>query len=322
MALQHEPRVAVVGATGAVGSQIVELLETRAFPQGNLSLFASGAGAESVETENGNANVEELSDLADLRGFALAFLAVPEKTAADIIAARPGPVLIDLSACGRTPRGRSLVSPGIVTRERLLELRGSMVFETPHPAAHAIASIMAAVGGDDAGPFGAILLTGASARGREQVADVAQQSADFLSGRFHSEEEGVQHGFNLFAGDHERSLAKIILAQLTAMTGRTPNVALQTSTAPILHGSVLALQFPAAQNLDRWPDRLRGAPGIVLVEGEETLGVADVLGQEAIVTRFDRAGDRSATIFAAFDNTRLAALIATWIAENLLQTSH
>ena len=321
VALQHEPRVAVVGATGAVGSQIVELLETRAFPKGNLTLFASGASAESVETENGNAEVEELSDPADLRGFALAFLAVPEKPAADIIAARPGPVLIDLSACARMPRGRSLVSPGIVTRERLLDLRGSMVFETPHPAAHAIASILAAVG-SDAEPFGAILLTGASARGRDQVADVAQQSADFLSGRFHSEEEGVQHGFNIFAGEHERALAKIIQAQLTAMTGRAPKMALQTATAPILHGCVLALQFPAAENLDTWLDRLRGAPGIVLVEGEESLGVADVLGQEAIVARLDRTGDSSATILAAFDNTRLAALIATWIAENLLQTSH
>lgn len=35
--------VGVVGATGAVGQEVVRLLETRAFPIGELRLFASSA---------------------------------------------------------------------------------------------------------------------------------------------------------------------------------------------------------------------------------------------------------------------------------------
>ena len=37
--------IAVVGATGAVGTELIRLLETRAFPVANLRLFASARSA-------------------------------------------------------------------------------------------------------------------------------------------------------------------------------------------------------------------------------------------------------------------------------------
>src|ERR1700692_1025168 len=76
----REPRVAVVGATGAVGNQLVELLETRAFPKGELRLFAVDTEtASTIEIEDAEFEVEEFSDPQDLHGFDLAFLAVPER---------------------------------------------------------------------------------------------------------------------------------------------------------------------------------------------------------------------------------------------------
>ena len=46
VATGHQRRVAVVGATGAVGSQLVELLRERGFPFSELRLFASPESAE------------------------------------------------------------------------------------------------------------------------------------------------------------------------------------------------------------------------------------------------------------------------------------
>jgi aspartate-semialdehyde dehydrogenase len=321
VATGRDPRVAVVGATGAVGNQIVELLETRAFPRGELRLFATTSGASTtIEIDGAEFEVEEFSDPTDLRGFDVAFLAVPDRAAADIIAGRPGPLLVDLSGAARQPAERPMVSPGIITREQLNELRGKMVFETPHPAAHVLATILRALA-IDAGFVSATLLTGASAEGRERVTETAEESADLLSGSLDLEEGDVQRGFNIVLSERERLSSEIIRAQFAALLAPAPTLSLQTLTAPILHGSALSIHLPPLAEAESYAERLRTAPGILFVEDKKPLGVIDALGQEAIVVRIDRQPAGTA-IFAAFDNARLAALIAIWIAENLLLTSH
>ena len=58
-------------------------------------------------------------------------------------------------------------------------------------------------------------------------------------------------------------------------------------------------------------------PALIVAEGEnEMRGTADALGQEAIaVAILDRAA--GITLLSLFDNARLAALCAIWVAENL-----
>jgi aspartate-semialdehyde dehydrogenase len=315
-----EPKVAVVGATGAVGNQLVELLESRAFPRNGLRLFASASGAaDTVETDENEFEVEEFHDPDDLRGFDLALLAIPESKAAEIIRAKPGPVLIDLSACARPPSGGPLIAPGITPREHLKALRGVTVFEIPHPAAHALAAVLEALGTKQ-GFVGATLLAGASVGGRDLVAATAQACADLLSGRFSPQPDAIQRGFNIITTEHERTVAEVIRAQVGALMKSPPEIMIQVMGAPILHGSVLAVQLPLCPDAEQWPERLRSAAGILLVEDRRPLGVIDSLGHEAIVVRIDR-GSGGVALFCAFDNTRLAALAAVWIAESLLLTS-
>ena len=85
MSTTSEPNVAVVGATGAVGNEIVELIAARGFPHSRLTLFASQSGAAgTLETAQDEYLVEALRDAEDLAAFDVAFLAVPESVAADI----------------------------------------------------------------------------------------------------------------------------------------------------------------------------------------------------------------------------------------------
>ena len=316
----REPKLAVVGATGAVGNQFVELAATRAFPRGGLRLFASAErSADTVETEEGEFEVEELNDPGDLRGFDLAVLAVPETQAAEIIRARPGPVLIDLSAAMRPPSDEPLVAPGLTPRERLSALRGAAVFAVPHPAAHALATILSALGIKQAW-ISATLLAGASAGGRNQVAATVEQSADLLSGKLDLKPGEIQCGFNVLIGDPERRVASAIRAQVGALMEGAPEIILQVMSTPILHGSALAIAVSAPEGSSQWPARLKCAPGLLLAEEPSPLGVIDALGREAIIVRMEsQAG--GASLFCVFDNARVAALIAVWIAENLLLTS-
>jgi aspartate-semialdehyde dehydrogenase len=304
-----------------VGNQLVELLETRAFPKGELRLFAMATdSASTIEIEDAEFEVEQFSDPEELRGFDLAFLAVPERAANEIIAARPGPLLIDLSGAMRMPSGQPIVSPGLTERQRLNELRGKMVFETPHPAAHALATILRALA-IESGFAAATLLMGASAGGRDRITKTAEESADLLSGSLDLEESEYQRAFNILTADADRHISEVVRAQGAALMGNALTLSLQVLTAPILHGSVLSIQLPPSQQAASYAERLRAAPGILFVDDNRPVGVIDALGQEAIVVKLDRQPGGTA-LFAAFDNARLAALIAIWIAENLLLTSH
>jgi hypothetical protein len=195
-----------------------------------------------------------------------------------------------------------------------------MVFETPHPAAHALATILRALG-VESGFAGVTLLMGASAGGRDRITKTAEESADLLSGSLDLEETEYQRAFNILTSDNDRQIAEVVRAQCSALMGAAPTISLQVLSAPILHGSVLSIQLPPSEQAVAYADRLRAAPGILFVDDSRPIGVIDALGQEAIVVKLNRQPSGT-SLFAAFDNARLAALIAIWIAENLLLTSH
>ena len=74
--------------------------------------------------------------------------------------------------------------------------------------------------------------------------------------------------------------------------------------------------LPAGKASMEWAERLRSAPGLILVANDTAAGFVDAIGQEGVITRIslDAAG---AAIWCAFDAARLAALTAVWIAEIL-----
>ena len=75
MSNTREPRVAVVGATGAVGNQLIELIAARGFQLSELKLFATEAGAmQTVDAAGEERLVDALESPADLRDFDIAAL--------------------------------------------------------------------------------------------------------------------------------------------------------------------------------------------------------------------------------------------------------
>jgi aspartate-semialdehyde dehydrogenase len=314
----REPRVAVVGATGAVGNQLVELIAERGFRTGALRLFARESEAErSVESGGAEHSVEPLESTASLQDFDLAFLALPQDGAAEIVSANPGPLLIDLSAAVRAPAaGVPLFAPGLRARESLAGSRGR-VFGTPHPAAHVLATCLNAIAPEQS-CVAATAMLGASAGGKAMVARAVDQTTDLLGARLDLEDDETQRGFNLFMREHERAMADVIAAHTAALLRTQPNLMLQAVAAPILYGSAITIGV-ALGGAETAPaiDRIRSAPGLLLVEESEPLGVIDAIGQDAILMQA-AAGAAGLMLWCAFDNARIAALLALWIAETLI----
>jgi len=324
MSISREPRVAVVGATGAVGNQLIELIAARGFQLSELKLFATEAGAtQTVDAAGEERLVDALESPADLREFDIAFLAIPAARAGEIVAARPGPILIDLSAANRSPSDVPMVAPGLTSRQAIAQLRKAMVFATPHPVAHVLATCLKALA-THGGFATATAMLGASAGGRDVLTATVDQTTDLLSARLELDDDEVQRGFNAFMREHERSVATAIAAQVAALLDGSPVLSVQVAAIPVLHGSALTVDIPRPRdrgsNGEDAVELLRVAPGILIAEEGEPLGVIDAVGQEAIVVSVETRPD-SLSLWCVFDNTRLAALGALWIAETLALSS-
>ena len=106
-------RVAVVGATGLVGHEILELLTEREFPISELHLFASERSAgEEVEFSGRSCRVKRLTP--DLPEIDLAFLCAPAEISRSVAEdlAEAGTTVIDLSPAHRLREGVPLVMAG------------------------------------------------------------------------------------------------------------------------------------------------------------------------------------------------------------------
>jgi len=307
----------VVGATGAVGSQLVELLIERGFPFSELRLFVSPESAEAtIEINEQSYPVQPLNDPADLRGFDVAFLAVPSSAAGDIIRARPDPLLIDLSTAAKVPSDIPIAAPGLTSRERVVDLGRQMIIAAAHPAAEAIAGIVKALG-TTSSFVGVTLMLSASSRGKDEVADLISQSVDLLNARLDVEEDETQMAFNVFLDEQEAELGAAISAQVEQLLGHPVKLALRVVRIPALHGQALAIFVPAANADNGFRDKLSAAPGILLLEDDDTAGMIDAMGQEALCVsaKFVPSG---LALWCVFDNARRAAMSAVWLAESAM----
>lgn len=108
--------IAIVGASGAVGQELMRTLQQRDFPVDNLTLFGSARSAGRQYTFRGNAvTVKELRDNDDFRGTDIAFTSAGAGTSRDFADAitRHGALMIDNSSAFRLDADVPLVVPEV-----------------------------------------------------------------------------------------------------------------------------------------------------------------------------------------------------------------
>jgi aspartate-semialdehyde dehydrogenase len=117
-----EPRIAVVGATGAVGSVMLQLLKERGYE--HVRAFASARSA-GKELDGGVVVEEATPDVLAAGDIDLAFFSVGTGASRELVphAVRGGAVAVDKSAAYRLQDGIPLVVPE-VNGERALEHEG------------------------------------------------------------------------------------------------------------------------------------------------------------------------------------------------------
>jgi aspartate-semialdehyde dehydrogenase len=299
------PRVGVVGATGAVGGVMVELLRERGFD--DLNLFASSRSAGS---EVAGQRVEEATP-DSLAGFDLCFFSVGSKASRELVplAVKGGAVCVDKSEAFRLQDGVPLVVPEVNGR-RALEHDG--IVANPNCSTIPLTLVLKPLH-DFAGVRTVRVATyqSASGKGAQRLAQLLDEpqaehdlSADWdFDGEEFDEEAKIR--------EETRKILELPELPVSATCVRVP--------VPVGHAESLWIETEEPLSPDQARELLAAAPSVRL-EDFPTPGKA-AGGDEALVGRIrrDPATENGLALHLACDNLRKgAALNGIQIAELLL----
>ncbi|MFO7285694.1 MAG: aspartate-semialdehyde dehydrogenase [Gammaproteobacteria bacterium] len=333
----REPVVAVVGATGAVGVEIVHCLEQRKFPLSKLRLFASARSAGKTMTFRGETlTVEELTERS-FDDVNLALFSAGGSTSRKFapIAVERGAVVVDNSSAFRMDPTVPLVVPEI-NADAIRSHRGIIA----NPNCAAIISITPLWPIHRENPVRRLILStyqSASGAGAAAMEELRESTRAYLAGQPY-EPKVLPHpyAFNVFshntkidpATGYNEEETKVI--QETKKIFNDPNIRVSATCirVPVLRAHCVSITFECERPItpEEVRERLSNAPGVALVDDVERNYFpmpVDASGRDEILVgriRKDLSdpSGRSISMFVAGDQLlKGAALNAVQIAELL-----
>jgi aspartate-semialdehyde dehydrogenase len=338
MSLNH-PSVAIVGATGAVGCELIACLEQRDFPLRELRLFASArsAGRRLLFRRDG-IPVQELRDGA-LAGTDIALFSAGSATARRFApdAARAGTIVVDNSSAFRMASGVPLVVPevnggtiaghrGVIANPNCVAIIAAVPLWPLHREI-GIARVVAAT------------YQAASGGGAAAMAELRSATGAYLAGKeFTPRVLRHPYAFNLFSHDTavdaetgaNQEETKVVRELRKIMQAPNLPIGITCIRVPVLRAHSIALTVELARPVLPADARriLADAPGIRIVDDPEHNHFpmpVEATGQgNVLVGRIRRDGSdpsgRSLAMFVAGDQLlKGAALNAVQIAEMLVE---
>jgi len=326
-------RVAVVGATGQVGTLMLTLLRERAFPAREIVPFAS---ARSVGRELEGGLVVQGLDEESIQGFDLALFSAGGSTSGEWAPrfADAGAVVIDNSSRWRMHEDVPLVVSE-VNPEALAGHRG--IVANPNCSTMQMVVALAPLH-REAGIERLVISTyqAVSGTGKRAVEELLDQSHALLHQRDIAPPDAYAHqiAFNalphagLFAAgdDHTDEERKLINETRRILGDQAIRVSATCVRVPVLNGHSEAVNVQTRRNLspERARELLAGAPGVSVLDDPSAalypLAI-DVSGRDEVFVgriRRDPGHERALDLWIVADNLRKgAALNAVQIAEAL-----
>jgi aspartate-semialdehyde dehydrogenase len=331
------PVVAIVGATGAVGVELIRCLEQRAFPLAELRLFASARSAGKTLEFRGRAlSVRELGE-DSFAGVNLALFSAGGATSRRFapLAVRAGATVIDNSSAFRMDAAVPLVVPEINAHAV-----GAHHGIIANPNCCAIISITPLWPVHRANRIVRLMLAtyqSASGAGAAAMQELRESTRAYLEGREYAPRVLPHpYAFNLFSHNTRIDPASGYNEEETKVMQETRKIfgdpAIRVSATcvrvPVLRAHSVAISFECERPITpaEVRERLAGAAGVKLVDDAERNYFPmpiDASGQDAILVGRIRQdvsdpSGRSISLFVAGDQLlKGAALNAVQIAEIL-----
>ena len=335
MNLKKPCNVAVVGATGAVGTEMIATLERRRFPVRLLRALASGRSAgRELRFRGEPVRVEELKS-SSFEGIDLALFSAGGSRSRDFASAAmsSGAIVIDNSSAFRMDPTVPLVVPE-VNPEDVRNHAGLIA----NPNCTTIIMLMAVAPLHRLSPVRRIVVSSyqsASGAGARAMEELRSQTADVLAGR-EPKPQVFQHpiAFNLFSHDSNvgpdgycEEERKMINETRKILHAPAIAVSVTAVRVPILRAHAEAIWIEQERKVTVAEARaaLAAAPGVRVVDDAETNHFPmplDAGGQDDVLVgriRDDLSCDTGLVLFACGDQLlKGAALNAVQIAELLI----
>jgi aspartate-semialdehyde dehydrogenase len=332
------PVVAIVGATGAVGRELLGVLERREFPVAGLRLYASPRSAGTVLPFRGREiAVAALSEDSFAR-VDLALFSAGSGTARDFApaAVRRGVVVIDNSSAFRMDPAVPLVVPEI--NSGAIDQHQGII---ANPNCAAIIALMALWPIHRHNPIRRVIMAtyqAASGAGAAAMAELQEATRAALNGGTYPPRVLPHpYAFNLFSHDtpidpatgYNQEETKVMGEARKILAAPALRIGVTCIRVPVLRAHAVALTLECERPIvpEEARDLLLDAPGVRVVdecERNQFPMPCEATGQDAVlVGRIRRdlsdASGRSLALFAAGDQLlKGAALNAVQIAERLL----
>lgn len=331
--------VAVVGATGLVGREILAVLDQRQFPLGELRLYASQRSAgERIEC-GGRATRVELLDAASFAGVDLIFLAAGETAATEWsdLVGDVDAVVIDTTQTFAADLDVPVVVPEVNPQD-LAGYATRGIVASPDATTIALSIVLHPL--REAAGIRRVAVTTVepvSGAGRAGIEELQQQTLGIMQGRG-ADDAGPTFphriAFNLFpqvgalAAGEPSSEESITIGSLRRLIDQPDlPVSLTRVRVPLFYGQGLSINVESLDPLmtSAVVDLLRVAPGILLEDPSESHAYptpADVIGEDAVAVGRVRSDPEASVIdvWAVIDNLRKGSAVnAVQIAELLLR---
>lgn len=329
-------RVAILGATGAVGTELLELLDQRNFPVSELKLLASPRSAGSTVMFQGEGLTIEAVNESSFNNvdivLASAGGAISKQWVKDIVAA--GAVMIDNSSAFRMQPDVPLVVPE-VNPEAAANHRGVIA----NPNCTTILMALAVYPLHQVMPIRRIVAAtyqSASGAGARAMEEVKRQSIAILQGQAPKAEVlPYPLAFNLFPHNSKLEPSgyceeELKMVNETRKIFGAPDLRITATCVrvPVLraHSEAINLEFDSPFAVEKARDLLRQAPGVKLVEDWEANYFPmpiDASGKDDVLVgriRQDISNPNGLELWLCGDQIRKgAALNAIQIAELLIK---
>lgn len=332
--------VAVVGATGAVGEAMIEILESRDFPVDQLFPLASSRSAgKSLRFKGKRYTVQDLSNF-DFSQTPVALFSAGGDVSAEYapIAAQQGCVVIDNTSHFRRDDDIPLVIPE-VNPEAIGQFRQRNIIANPNCST--IGMLMALKPIYDVAGIERINVAtyqAVSGTGKDAIEELAGQTARLLNGK--EAEPKVyprQIAFNVIPhidtfleNGYTREEMKMVWETQKILADESIRVNPTCVRVPVFYGHAEAVHIETREPVSVTEARalLQAADGVSVLDSPEPGGyptpVSEAAGADAVFVgriRADISHPRGLNLWVVADNVRKgAALNSVQIAEVLLST--
>lgn len=324
--------IAVVGATGLVGAEVIAVLAERQFPIAALQLYASlRTAGDEVECGPVKARVD-LLERARFTGTDIVFLAAGEQITAAWAerATDAGAVVIDTSQVFADDPEVPLIVPEVNAAD-LAAYGGRGLVASPDAAATALAVALHPL--HDAVRITRVVATTfepVSSAGRAGIEELQRETVELLNGRSVEPEVFPQRiAFNTLPQIGEFLEGGATRAERQTATAlqrllRDPDVVVSITRVqvPLFFGEGISVNLETNDKLNAAEAReiLRAAPGVLLQEDPSS--AVDTVGQDTTCVARVRGAETANVLdlWIAFDNIRKGAAVnAIQIAELLIR---